>query len=313
MNSSYYGYWEYWNLYHKVTFDGEDRLIYINPGVDNIDITRDLYSASKEWMSIMDYGKYEPPIRVIGGDPTVEGDSAGAIYFMTNGWRIYIDDKVDIFGSIYSDDYDSPYLTGEIANLVFSQVSNLVDRIAVESTADSAELVSNKVWSEVLADKFSEDAAGSLVSSYDDKLDNIKDDTSKLDSIKNDTEKLYFIEDEIKKLDSIKDDTSKLDKIKEKTEMLPDGIERGKPISNFSVVLIDSNDHISPKPGLSDITGKVSKDGKGFGLLTNTIYEVGEGIYKVDLTADEMDAEVLVLKFDASGADTRVISFITSS
>ena len=40
---------DYWTLYHKVTFDGENRLIIINDGELNINVKQDIYSDWKEW------------------------------------------------------------------------------------------------------------------------------------------------------------------------------------------------------------------------------------------------------------------------
>ena len=43
MISSYYGFWDYWNLYHKVTFDGINKLILINDGETELDFQIDVY------------------------------------------------------------------------------------------------------------------------------------------------------------------------------------------------------------------------------------------------------------------------------
>lgn len=153
MIGSYWaGYWDYWELNHKVTFDGENSIIYINSDASDINVARDLYSASKEWLSTYDYAKYLPPLRSIGGDPTVGGDFAGAIFFLTNGWKVILTHTVSFFGSIFSDDYDSPFETSENIYLAFSQVANLVDKVAVPSAIDWTEeeknLILESLWSE---------------------------------------------------------------------------------------------------------------------------------------------------------------------
>ena len=49
---------DYWELYHKVTFDGENKLIIINPGETDINVKRDIYSSWKEWILLRDYLKW---------------------------------------------------------------------------------------------------------------------------------------------------------------------------------------------------------------------------------------------------------------
>lgn len=79
---------EYWNLYHKVTFDGVNRLILINPGEQLLDIQRDIYSTWKEWSLYEDNVKYLPALSTVGGEPTVAGQRLDVTYFLINGWRL---------------------------------------------------------------------------------------------------------------------------------------------------------------------------------------------------------------------------------
>lgn len=90
MLNLYYGFWEYWNLYHKVTFDGEKRLIIINPGVTEINVQRDIYSAWKEWLLQQAYSnkQYEEVMGVVGGDPTIGEQFLDTTFFLLNGWRL---------------------------------------------------------------------------------------------------------------------------------------------------------------------------------------------------------------------------------
>ena len=138
----YGSFWGYWQLYHKVTFDGENKLIIINAGVTEIDVEQDLYSDWKEWVALEENTKFDYAIRSIGGDPTVGGDFAGATFFVTNGWRVYLDHGVNFTGNLYSDDYDSPFIVETGIQLAQIKVSNLVDKIAPDITGLGAE-----VWS----------------------------------------------------------------------------------------------------------------------------------------------------------------------
>jgi len=86
--SMFYGWWEYWNLRHKVTFDGVKKLIIINEGVTSLDIQQDVYSAWKQWAITETNLKYLNPISTVGGEPTIEGQRLDVTYFLINGWKI---------------------------------------------------------------------------------------------------------------------------------------------------------------------------------------------------------------------------------
>jgi hypothetical protein len=88
MISTYYGFWEYWNLYHKVTFDGENKIILINDGELVLDVQRDIYSAWKEWSLYERNTQYIPALNTVGGEPTVAGQRLDVTYFLINGWKI---------------------------------------------------------------------------------------------------------------------------------------------------------------------------------------------------------------------------------
>ena len=92
--------WDLWQNYHKVTFDGENKVISVNPGVTELDIKTDVYSDWKEWvLSFTDNGVWIPAVRSTGGDPTIQGEFAGDIYFLINGWKLYVDlTKVKVTG-----------------------------------------------------------------------------------------------------------------------------------------------------------------------------------------------------------------------
>lgn len=98
----------------------------------------------------------------------------------------------------------------------------------------------------------------------------------------------------------------------DKLTNLPPGIAKNVALSNFEYLMIASANHISVKTGLT-ITGTISQDGGAFVALTNASAEVGNGVYKVDLTQAEMNADFITLKFTAVGADQRTISIKTSA
>ena len=84
---TYYNFWDYWELGHKVTFDGPNRLILINEGETSIDMQTEVYSDWKEWVVLEDNLKYYPPLNTVGGEPTVGVERLDVTYFLINGWK----------------------------------------------------------------------------------------------------------------------------------------------------------------------------------------------------------------------------------
>jgi len=121
---------DYWSLYHKVTFDGENKLIIVNDDVTSLDVKIDLYSDWKEWKLLRDHGKFFPALRSIGGDPTVQSQFAGDIYFTINGWRIVVDlTKVRINGVMFSDDFESAWVDKDLNPVYPALAASLVNAI----------------------------------------------------------------------------------------------------------------------------------------------------------------------------------------
>lgn len=100
--------------------------------------------------------------------------------------------------------------------------------------------------------------------------------------------------------------------IKNKTDNLPVSIKKNVALNNFEFLMVDSADHITPKTGLT-VSGYISKDGGAFSALTNSVTEISNGIYKVNLTQAEMNADVITLRFTATGADDRFITIFTDA
>ena len=136
--------WVYWNLYHKVTFDGPNKLIRVNDGVTALDVKTDIYSAWKEWVVILgelglhdENAAFLEAISAIGGQPTPTG-AIGGTFFLENGWKIkpypgsY---RLDVSGNLFSVDGSNPYVAadvipGEPNNInITNQTSNIVDTV----------------------------------------------------------------------------------------------------------------------------------------------------------------------------------------
>lgn len=98
--------------------------------------------------------------------------------------------------------------------------------------------------------------------------------------------------------------------IKAKTDNLPSGVRKNTALNNFEFLMVDSGDHVTPKTGLT-ITAQRSIDGGAFASATNAAAEVGNGIYKINLSAADLNGDVVTLKFTASGADPTYLTLIT--
>ena len=151
----HFGNWDLWTNYHKVTFDGPNKLILVNEGVTELDIRSDVYSDWKEWTSTrVDNASFQAAIRGIGGDPTVSGEKAGDIYFLLNGWKLYIDlTKVKVTGVLFSDDFDTAYYDYNGNTQFPAQVSSLVSGVSTTSgaTADQVWTYNNRTLTQAIS------------------------------------------------------------------------------------------------------------------------------------------------------------------
>lgn len=129
----------------KVTFDGPNSLIIVNAGITELDIKIDIYSDWKEWVLTSDNSKWNPALRVVGGDPISLTRNLGATYFLINGWRIRPDEvshRLILSGNLFTDPAGfSPVVPtiGSYQVVVEYSTSNLIDGIDGEGMA-------NTVW-----------------------------------------------------------------------------------------------------------------------------------------------------------------------
>lgn len=144
---------EDWLLYHKVAFDGLNKLIIINDNETSVAVKEDIYSSWKEWTMLRDNSKFLPAIRSIGGDALGSSQFAGDTYFTVNGWKILVQNTCQISGVIYSDDFPSPFITPEDTKIVTNSVSSLVQSLGFSGTIDADnELIAKSVWDYLISD-----------------------------------------------------------------------------------------------------------------------------------------------------------------
>jgi len=91
---------------------------------------------------------------------------------------------------------------------------------------------------------------------------------------------------------------------------LPQRITKNTALAGFTFLMVSSSDHVTGATGLT-VTATRSLDGAAFGACANAVSEVSNGIYKIDLAAADLNANVVTLKFTATGADARFITIAT--
>ncbi len=151
-----------WVLNSKVTFDGPNRKIIVNPGVSELDIKSDIYSKWKAWVQLYDYAKYLPALRTIGGDPVGGGQYAGDIYFLYNNWQIVVPQNIKVTGILYHDNGIDVYnvLPG---GGVTATVSNLAQSVGFQGTVNvttEPNILPKDIWDYLIAEANVEGSVG---------------------------------------------------------------------------------------------------------------------------------------------------------
>jgi hypothetical protein len=169
--------WDEWELAHKVSFDGPNKIIYIHPNISSIDIKVDVYSAWKEWVTLHEYSAFLPAFTAVGGDPISGIINLGSTYFLENGWRIKpaeANATITISGNIYVREGGSPYVhtDGPYNVNILGTVSNLIDTVSISgSTGPTSEEVATAVWDEAITSHTTLNSAGELVQRIEKKVD----------------------------------------------------------------------------------------------------------------------------------------------
>jgi hypothetical protein len=87
-------------------------------------------------------------------------------------------------------------------------------------------------------------------------------------------------------------------------------VKKNTALNNFMFLMVQSADHVTPATGLT-VTAQRSIDGGLFAACSNSVGAVGDGVYKINLAASDLNGDVITLKFTATGADQRTITILT--
>jgi hypothetical protein len=79
--------------------------------------------------------------------------------------------------------------------------------------------------------------------------------------------------------------------------------------SNFMFPMFDASTK-SPKSGLS-VTAERAIDGNPFSSCSNAVAELGNGVYRINLSASDMNGDKIMFRFTATGADDQLIEVFT--
>jgi hypothetical protein len=105
--------------------------------------------------------------------------------------------------------------------------------------------------------------------------------------------------------------------IKAKTDLLPEGIKKNQALNDFQFAMMDSTTG-QAKIGLvnAGFTKKETIDSATPVSLSGTVTEVNStdvpGIYSIDLTAGELNGDIITLRFAASGCYDTVLTIKTN-
>jgi hypothetical protein len=141
LSSVWYYDWEYWNLYHKVTFDGIAKIIHVNDGVTALNWKNDVYSAWKEWAELVNHDNlaFLQAMRSTGGDYiTSDGTRrVGGTFFLMNGWRLKTwsgTHRLVIEGNVYTEEGDPIYIPhdGNFGVVIEQTLSSLVETVTTQ-------------------------------------------------------------------------------------------------------------------------------------------------------------------------------------
>ena len=91
------------------------------------------------------------------------------------------------------------------------------------------------------------------------------------------------------------------------------GVPKNVALPNFKFFMLLSSDGETPATGKSGtMVAEISKDGGAFSSCSNSVAEISSGVYKIDLTQSELNADIICLKFTETNCLQRTVVIKTS-
>lgn len=93
------------------------------------------------------------------------------------------------------------------------------------------------------------------------------------------------------------------------------GFKKNTAVSDFAFLMVDDTDHVTGKTGLTFAAANFQRsiDGGAFANSTNVATEVANGMYKVDLSAADLNGDLIIFKATGTAADDRFIVIKTEA
>lgn len=82
--------------------------------------------------------------------------------------------------------------------------------------------------------------------------------------------------------------------------------------TNFTFLMVDATDGVTPETGLT-VTATRRIDNGSFSSCANSVSEVSNGCYSIDLAASDMNGDAITLRFTATGARTVIFHIPTQT
>lgn len=87
-------------------------------------------------------------------------------------------------------------------------------------------------------------------------------------------------------------------------------VKKNTQLAAFPFLMVLTSDHITAATGVT-VTATRSIDGGAFGACSNAVAEISNGVYKITLSAADLNGDTIVLKFTATSCDQRTIVIAT--
>lgn len=104
-------------------------------------------------------------------------------------------------------------------------------------------------------------------------------------------------------------DGDTLETLSDQLDALPVRLRKNTAFSSFHFLLVSSTDHVTGVTGAT-VTATRAIDNGSFAACANAVAEVGNGLYRINLDASDVNGNIVTFRFTASGADARVITAI---
>ncbi len=141
----------------KLSYDTNNKLLILNPGVTEIDVVADIYSDAKEdWLADPLLNRFRFPLLAIGGQSIGGGQKISPYIILRYGWRIRpheADHTLTVVGNLITDDESSPFVSvlGNYQVTVKSILSSSSLTTGVAITNSDLANIADSVWEEVIA------------------------------------------------------------------------------------------------------------------------------------------------------------------